>query len=76
MIAPGVPDVQALRMALEMGYELHSDGLWWPVYDKTQWDKQDMRSATWPNYIWNQWDRLGKKLYISPDGSRTKEIAL
>ena len=33
-LAPGVPDMHSYRAALEMGYEVHEDGLWWPVYGK------------------------------------------
>ena len=33
-LAPGVPDLHSYRTAIEMGYEVHEDGLWWPVYGK------------------------------------------
>jgi hypothetical protein len=33
-LAPGVFDMQSYRTALEMGYEVHADGMWWPVWRK------------------------------------------
>jgi hypothetical protein len=73
MIAPGVPDMHSMRTALEMGYEVHEDGLWWPEYDMKLHHEADWpKGCTWPAYIHNQWKRLGRKLYSSPDGLQTK----
>jgi hypothetical protein len=33
-LAPGVPDMHSYRTAIEMGYEVRDDGLWWPVFGK------------------------------------------
>lgn len=72
MIAPGVPDSHSLKIALEMGYECHRDGLWWPEYDFKKFDHSDFVKAIWPATVHNQWRRVGMKLYRSPDGNKTK----
>lgn len=76
MIAPGVPDVQSMRTALEMGYAVHSDGIWWPVYKWEHFMLEDFNNSVWPEYIKSQWKRLGVEHYISADDKRTKEIAI
>ena len=77
MIAPGVPDMHSLRIALEMGYECHSDGLWMPKYDLTQFDLFDFPpKAIWPKPIYNQWERLGRKQYRSPNFKTIKEVKI
>jgi hypothetical protein len=74
MIVKGVPDIQSMRNALEMGYELHEDGVWWPVYDSTKHDHEDFKRTVWPNHIKHQAERTSIRLYKSPDGTQTKEV--
>lgn len=76
MIVKGVPDIQSMRNALEMGYEVHPDGLWWPVYDEANYDPEDFKRTVWPNNIKHQSERTGVKLYRSPDGTQTKEVKI
>ena len=73
MIAPGVPDSHSLKIALEMGYECHNDGLWWPEYDLSKFDHADFK-VVWPGNIHAQWRRTGIKRYRSPDSTKTKEV--
>jgi hypothetical protein len=74
MIAPGVPDVHSMKTALEMGYEVHEDGLWWPEYDWSNYLESDwpVKNCIWPTYIHNQWKRLGVKKFRSPDSKGIK----
>jgi len=77
MIAPGVPDIHSMRCALEMGYDIHDDGLWWPIYNFDKFDAIDNPpKCIWPQYIYNQWKRLGIKMYLSPNNKTTKELPM